>query len=239
MPCSSSFATRAGASVERMQTSAPRCSASLRRDDDAAQLVDACDQPLVEGVHMLAGLGDPDLHHQLHRRDSGVDVRDRRCPGLEAARGTRRRVVVDVHLEDVLVGEPAGLRRQQAFGEAGPRPHETEPGRAEQVLEDPGGEHVDAERADIERIGADRLVGVEDDERAALVRDARDLLDVEPRAVAVADRGDRDDSSALVDRLLEPLDRDRPRRRQERARPRRRATPARARSGRSSETRSR
>ena len=123
--------------------------------------------------------------------------------------------------------------------EPGPRPHEAEPGRAEQVLEHAGREHVDAELAHVERIGADRLVGVEHDERAALVRDPRDLLDVEARAVAVADRRDRDDRGLLVDRLLEPLDRDRRRRRPARARPPRRAAPARARSGRSSGTRSR
>ena len=40
------------------------------------------------------------------------------------------------------------------------------------------------------------------------MRDPRDLLDVEPRPVAVADGGDRDDSRLFVDRLLEALDRD-------------------------------
>ena len=90
----------------------------------------------------------------------------------------------------------------------GRRPHEAEPGRAEQVLEHAGRKHVDPELPHVERIRADRLVGVEHDEGAPLVRDLRDLLDVEPRAVAITDGGDRHDGGLLVDRLVEPLDGD-------------------------------
>ena len=205
MPSAAERARRARARRStRMQTSAPRRSALARRHDRAAELVDARDQALVERVHVLARLGDADLLHQLDPGDAGVDRRDRRRARLEAARGRRRRVAAVVHLEDVLVGEPAGLRSAvSSLGETRPRPQEAEPGRAEQVLEDAGREHVDAELAHVERVRADRLVGVEHDERAVLVRDRRDLLDRQPRAVAVADRGDRDDRGALVDRLVE------------------------------------
>ena len=67
----------------------------------------------------------------------------------------------------------------------------------------------------------DRLVGVEQDERAAGVRELDDLLDREPRAVAVADRGDRDERRPLVDRRVEALERDLRRRRRGHGRPRR------------------
>jgi len=40
------------------------------------------------------------------------------------------------------------------------------------------------------------------------VRDARDLLDRQPRPVAVANRRDRDDRGLLVDRLVKALERD-------------------------------
>ena len=61
-----------------------------RRGDDAAELVDAGDQPLVQRVHVLARRGDADLLHQLHAGDAGVDRRHRRRARLEAPRGRRR-----------------------------------------------------------------------------------------------------------------------------------------------------
>ena len=83
-----------------------------------------------------------------------------------------------------------------------------EPRRAEQVLEDAGRERVDAELPHVERIRAGRLVRIEEAQRAALVRDPRDLLDREPRAVPVADRRHGNDRGALVDRLVHLLGRD-------------------------------
>ena len=56
-------------------------------------------------------------------------------------------------------------------------PSPAEPSR---YLSDAGREHVDAELAHVERVGADRLVGVEHDERARVVRELRDLLDRQP-----------------------------------------------------------
>src|SRR5919198_1106033 len=115
-------------------------------------------------------LGDPDLLHQLHPGDAGVDGGDRRRPGLEATRRRRGRVVAVVHGEDVAVGEPAGRGRPDALHELAARVEEREAGRAEQVLEHAGGEEVDVELPYVEGQRADRLVGVEEDEGAALVR---------------------------------------------------------------------
>ena len=62
--------------------------------------------------------------------------------------------------------------------------------------------------ADVERDRAGRLVAVRETERALLVREARDLGDVEPVARAVRDRGAADERRPLVDRLGEALERD-------------------------------
>ncbi len=139
--------TSAGASVEAMQTSAPRCCGIPWRRDYSAQLVHSRDQALVQRGHVDSSLGDPDLRDQLDSGDARVDRRDRRCAGLEAAGRRRRRVVVDVHLEDVPVREPAGLCREQPAGELAAAPEEPEPGGGEEVLQRAGAEEVDAERA--------------------------------------------------------------------------------------------
>ncbi len=118
------------------------------------------------------------------------------------------RVVAVVHLEDVLVGEPAGRGRPDALDDLAPRVEEGEAGRAEQVLEHAGGEEVDAQLLHVERQRAGALVRVQHDERAALVRDARDLLHVDARAVPVADVRDRDDRRVVVDLALEALERE-------------------------------
>src|ERR687888_562096 len=140
-----------------------------RGRDAGAERVEAVEQARVEAEHVLARLGDPDLLHQLHPGDAGVDGGDRRRPGLEAARRRRGRVVAVVHGEDVAVGEPAGRGRPDALHELAARVEEREAGRAEQVLEHAGGEEVDVELPYVEGQRADRLVGVEEDEGAALV----------------------------------------------------------------------
>src|SRR6476646_2127191 len=56
-----------------------------RRDEGGAELVDARDQALVEAVHMLARLGDTDLHQQLQPSNPRVERRNRRRARLEAA----------------------------------------------------------------------------------------------------------------------------------------------------------
>src|SRR5438552_1794527 len=93
----------------------------------------AQDWRLERGYLRAAGL----LPH-LDPRHARVDRGDRRRAGFEPPRGRRRRVVVDVHLEDVPVREPAGLRGPERLDELGAAVEEAEPGRAEQILEDAG-----------------------------------------------------------------------------------------------------
>ncbi len=201
------------------------------RRDYSAQLVDPGDQALVQRGHVGPGLGDPDLRDQLDPGDARVDRRDRRRARLEPARRRRGRVVVDVHLEDVPVGEPAGLGGEKPLGELAAAPEEPEPGGGEQVLQRARAEEVHAERADVDRVGADRLVGIEQHERPTGVRELDDLLDRQPCAVPVADRRDRDERRSLVDQLVEPLDAGSRRPPGARGRSRRRAAPGHARSG--------
>ena len=115
----------------------------------------------------------PISSHQLDAGDARVDRRHRRRPRLEArARSATAssRVCPSRRCRGRRTSRSASAAARSA--RPGPRPHEAEAGRAEQVLEHAGGEHVDAELPHVERIRADRLVGVEHDERAALVRDA-------------------------------------------------------------------
>ena len=147
-----------------------------RRGDLRAELVQPLDQPRVELVHVLARVGDADLLHQLDPGDARVDRGDRRRARLEAARGRRRRVVAVVHLEDVLVREPAGRGRPDALDDArAARTGSARPAEPSRYLRTPAREEVDVELAHVERERAGALVRVEQDERAALVRDARDL----------------------------------------------------------------
>src|ERR687888_152904 len=132
--------------------------------------------------------------------EHAVDVLDRvvRVRGEAEVAGARRG-------DDAVAVERLDERGRIGGGDA----EERAAGRAEQVLEHAGGEEVDVELPYVEGQRADRLVGVEEDEGAALVREARDRRDVEPRAVAVADMGDRDEQRVVVDRALEVLERDR------------------------------
>ena len=103
--------------------------------------------------------------------------------------------------EDVLVREPARLGRQEPLVQLAPHVHEREPGGREQVLHRSRGEEVDAELRDVERDRAGRLVAVGEAERAALVREPRDLGDVEPVTRSERDRRTADERRPLVDRL--------------------------------------
>ena len=114
-----------------------------------------------------------------------------------------------VHGEDVLVGEPAGLRRPDALDEVAAAVEEAKARGAEQVLEHARAEEVEAEPLDVDRQRADRLERVEEDERAALVRELDDRRNVDHRPVAVTDVRDRDEQRVVIDRALEMLDRNR------------------------------
>src|SRR5262249_41676113 len=116
-----------------------------RRDDHGAQLVHALEQPLGEPPDVLFGLLDPDLPHQRDAGDRGVDCGNRGRAGFEPARGRGRRVIANVHLEDVPVGKPARGGRIELLDKIAAAVEEGEPSRAEQILERPGGEEVAAE----------------------------------------------------------------------------------------------
>ena len=241
MSSRASAATSAFTSVDGTQTSAPRRSGARGVTARRAELVEAVVQERVQLAHVRLGLGDPDLLHQLDARDRRVDRRDRRRARLEAARGRRGRVVVDVHLEDVAVGEPAGRVGSTSCTSVAAAVEEPEPGRPEQVLEDAGGEEVEAERAR-RRPGASRSSGRRRRGRArrARARSAPTASTSSRLAVAEADVRDRDERGLLVDRAPRSARAGSSRRpRPGRARRAPRAAPARARSGRSSGTRSR
>ena len=89
-------------------------------------------------------------------------------------------------------------------------PHEPEPGRAEQVLDGAACDDVGAERCDVELDRPARLVAVRQHERAGRTRRVADRRDVVAVTGAVGERRAADERRPLVDRLDEPLGRDRP-----------------------------
>jgi hypothetical protein len=108
-----------------------------------------------------------------------------------------RPVALDLHLEDVLVGEPAGLGRQPAaklFADV----HVGKPGRGEEVLDGSADDDVaDRRGAEGERAGA--LVGVHEHRRPVLASDAVDRLHVVRAAGPEGDERRRDQRRPLVD----------------------------------------
>jgi hypothetical protein len=110
-----------------------------------------------------------------------------------------RPVALDLHVEDVLVREPAGLHRHQLLDEARPERHEREPGRGEQVLHGPADDDV-ARLRGVERDRPDPLVAVDEHQRAVPACEPVDRLDVVHRPRPVGDEGGRDERGSLVDR---------------------------------------
>ena len=201
------------------------------------EFVDPADQPLVQLRDMTARLRDPDLLHQLDPGDARIDRGDGRRPRLEPPRRRRRRVVADVHLEDVLVGKPPGLRRQELLREAGPRPHGTRdrPSRASTSAPRRRGTST---RARAHRADRCRSTGRR---RAGRVHPARGRSSRSPRRRAGIRSGNRRQRSRRPRsarrsqrRSARPESRHR---RRARGRPAPRAAPARARSARSCEIR--
>ena len=111
-----------------------------------AELVEPCEEAIDEGADVRLDGCDPRLLDDRGACEPRVERGDRRRAGVEATRAPVRRVVGDRHREDVLVGEPAGLRRDEALVDLGPEPHEPEAGRAEQVLDGATRDGVGAER---------------------------------------------------------------------------------------------
>ncbi len=134
----------------------------------------------------------------------------RRGAGVEATGVGGRRVVGDVHAEDVLVGEPAGLGGKQVGQQPCPDVEEAEAGGGQQVLDRSPRDEVHAERGGVEVDRADGLIAVGEDERSAVVGDACDRGDVLAVTGAIGDRGAAHEGGAVVDRSVEGLDRDDP-----------------------------
>jgi hypothetical protein len=148
----------------------------------------------------LADPLDADLFDQVVACCRGVEGGDVGRPGEEP-----RRAVREVHLglerERPRVRLPAREPRLEPVGQVGPH---VEPARARpaaQPLDASADGEVDAERRHVERNGAGRLVGVEQDVGACVVRSRDDRLDVLDLTGLVEDVADRDEQGALVDRL--------------------------------------
>ena len=116
---------------------------------------------------------------------------------------------MDVHLEDIAIGEPPGRGRLNPLDKIAAAIEKPQPRRTEEVLEHAGGEEIALERPDVDRDRSNRLVGVEENESPSLVRELRDTGDVDSAPVAKADVCDRHERGLLVDRGVEPLERDR------------------------------
>ncbi len=148
---------------------------------------------------MRGDRGHPGFRDQVDSGHPRVDVRHGRRPRVEAAGAPMRAVALDLHVEDVLVREPAGLRRQELGHEPGPARHEREPGGGEQVLDGAADDDVARGRR-VERDRSDSLVAVHEHERAVLAGERVDRLDVVDGAGAVGDERRADERRALVDR---------------------------------------
>jgi hypothetical protein len=127
---SATAATSAGASVERMQTSGP----ARRGRDLGSELVESRDEPLDETSHMRLDSRHAYLGDQPDTGDAGVDVRHRRRARVEPARAPVRPVALDLHVEDVLVREPARLHRHQLLDEPGRSAMNDSPAEASRYL---------------------------------------------------------------------------------------------------------
>ena len=181
---------------------------AARRSNRRAEFVEAGEEAVDEAAHVRLDGWNTRLRDQLHPRDAGVERRHGRRPAVEAAGARVRRVVGDGHGEDVLVGEPACLRRHERLAQRPSKPHEAEPCRAQQVLHGSGSDDVGAEGSDVELERTDRLVAVREEGRSRGVRELGDRRDVV--AVARAERHGRaaDERRPLVDRVGEALERD-------------------------------
>ncbi len=208
IPSSSRAATRASTSVDATQTRGLG-GAAVGRGDRRPELLEAASQPVGERAHVRLDRGDADLGHDLHPDGPGIERGHRRRTAVEPSCGAVRRVVGDRHLENVLVGEPAGLGGEQGLDERAPDPHEPEPGRAEQVLDGSTRHDIGAERAHVDLDRPDRLVAVGEYECALGMRDVGDRGYVVAVAGAERNSGAADECRALVHDLGEALGRDR------------------------------
>jgi hypothetical protein len=98
----------------------------------------------------------------------------------------RSHVGEDVHGGDVGLREPATDCGRERRDVAPDDIEETDPGRAQEVLQHPAHGEIDTERANIDVHRADRLEAVQQHQGATLMRQANHAGHVDLRAVAVA-----------------------------------------------------
>ena len=171
-----------------------------RAADLEAGLVEQTDEQLGLANGIGADPLDADLLDQViagrggvergHVRRSGQEARG--APGERHLRGERERALVRL---------PAGERRLEPVGEVGPYVQPACARPAAQPLDASADGEVDLERGHVQRDGACRLVGVEDDVRAGLVRAPHDRLDVLDLGRLEEDVADGNEQGPLVDRL--------------------------------------
>ena len=211
MPSRRSASTSAGASVELTQMSAPRRSRLRGVATVARRSARPSSSRWLSSFDVRPGLRDADRAQELDPGDAGVDGRNRRSAVLEAPRRGVGRVVPDVHLEDVAVREPTGRRRpDRVRASRAARRGSASPAEPSRYFTVPAArKSTPSERTSIGS-GARRLVGVEQHERAALVREPDDGLDVEQRSRAVGDVRHGDEQRVVVDRAPERVQRRQP-----------------------------
>ena len=201
-----------GRGVGHADDDRPAAALGLARADDL-------EPGLVEQAHEQLGLPhgvvadpvDADLLDDVVARRRRVERRHVRCAGQEAPRACRV-LELGLEAERPRVRLPADERRLERLGQVGADVEPAGARAAAQPLDAPADREVDVQRGHVERHGADRLVGVEHDVRADLVRPLDDRLDVLDAPRLEDHVADRDEQGPLVDRrddrLLVPADDD-------------------------------
>ena len=113
MRSAASASTSAPTSVERTQTSGPRRSGSRGVTTVGADLLEPAEQAVDEAGDVRLDRRGTRLLDDADTGNPRVERRNRRRARVEPPRGPVRRIVGDRHREDVLVGEPARLRRDE------------------------------------------------------------------------------------------------------------------------------
>ena len=164
--------------------------ASSRRPDEELRLAGRA----------LTDALDADLLDDVVARGRGVQGGDVRRAGEEAGDAVR---VLELRreVERPLVRLPADEGRLEALNEVRSDVEPARPGPAAQPLHAAADREVDSELGHVQRNGAERLVGVEDDVGPDLVRPPDDRLDVLDAPRLEDDVRDRDEERALVDRV--------------------------------------
>ena len=100
---------------------------------------------------------------------------------------------------------PPDGRRRRAFGDVRANVEPAVAGTTAEELHRAADAEVHIGRGDVERDGADRLVGVEQDDRTVPVRGIDDRCEIEQRRRAEVHEAHRDDRGPVVDRRTDPI----------------------------------